>query len=95
MLEIKDIEHLAKLARIELSDAEKKSLLNEIEPILGYVAQLKEVTSVVGEGKVAGEHRNVTREDGPVTASETYTEAIVENFPEKEKNYLKVKKILS
>ncbi len=95
MLEIKDIEHLAKLARIELSDVEKKSLLKEIEPILGYVAQLKEVTSVVGEEKVAGEHKNVTRMDGPVTASETYTEAIVAEFPEKDKNYLKVKKILS
>jgi aspartyl-tRNA(Asn)/glutamyl-tRNA(Gln) amidotransferase subunit C len=94
MLEIKDIENLAKLARIELSDSEKKSLLKEIEPILGYVAQLKEVTSVVGEEKVAGEHRNIIREDANVTESETYTEAIVAEFPEKDKNYLKVKKIL-
>jgi aspartyl/glutamyl-tRNA(Asn/Gln) amidotransferase C subunit len=95
MLEIKDIEHLAKLARIELSENEKKSLLKEIEPILGYVAQLKEVTSIVGEEKKAGEHKNITRADGPVTESETYTEAIVAEFPEKDKNYLKVKKILS
>lgn len=94
MLEIKDIENLAKLARIKLTDDEQKKLLKEIEPILGYVAQLKEVTSVVGEEKKAGEHRNITREDANMTESETYTEAIVAEFPEKDKNYLKVKKIL-
>ena len=49
MLEIKDIEKLAKLARIELTQEEKEKLLKEVDPILGYVAQLKEVVSVVGE----------------------------------------------
>ena len=95
MLQTDDIKKLATLARIKLSAEEEKRLAKELDPILGYVAQLKEITSVVGEEKKAGEHKNVTRADGPVTESETYTEAIVENFPEKDKNYLKVKKILS
>lgn len=94
MLQTDDIKKLATLARIKLSVEEEKRLATELDPILGYVAQLKEVTSVVGEEKKAGEHKNVTRADGPVTESETFTDAIVANFPEKEKNYLKVKKIL-
>lgn len=94
MLEIKDIKKLASLSRIQLSEEEEKKLLKEVDPILGYVAQLKEVTSVVGEAKVAGEHRNITRDDMNPTESATYTEAIVAEFPEKDKNYLKVKKIL-
>jgi len=95
MLEIKDIKKLAILARIKLSEEEEKRLLKEVDPILGYVAQLTEITSIVGEAKKAGEHKNVTREDINVTETGTNTDAITSNFPEKDKNYLKVKKILS
>lgn len=94
MLEIKDIEKLAKLARIEITDEEKQKLLKEVDPILGYVAQLKEVVSVVGEAKVAGDLRNVTREDVNPTKTGTNTEVIVANMPNSQDNYLKVEKIL-
>lgn len=94
MLEIKDIEKLAKLARIELTQEEKESLLKEVDPILGYVAQLKEVVSSVGEVKKAGELRNVTREDSLPTETGSNTEVLVADMPESQDNYLKVKKIL-
>ncbi len=94
MLEIKDIEKLAKLARIELTAEEKENLLKEVDPILGYVAQLKEVVSSVGETKKAGELRNVTREDSLPTESGSNTEVLVADMPESQDNYLKVKKIL-
>lgn len=94
MLEIKDIEKLAKLARIKLTDEEKEKLLKEIDPILGYVAQLREVTSNVSDEKKAGEHRNVTREDSNNNESGFSTSCIVRNMPESQDNYLKVKKIL-
>jgi len=94
MLEIKDIEKLAKLARIELTQEEKESLLKEVDPILGYVAQLKEVVSSVGETKKAGELRNVTREDSLPNETASNTEVLVADMPESQNNYLKVKKIL-
>jgi aspartyl-tRNA(Asn)/glutamyl-tRNA(Gln) amidotransferase subunit C len=94
MLEIKDIEKLAKLARIELTIEEKESLLKEVDPILGYVAQLKEVVSSVGETKKAGELRNVTREDSLPNETASNTEVLVADMPESQDNYLKVKKIL-
>jgi aspartyl-tRNA(Asn)/glutamyl-tRNA(Gln) amidotransferase subunit C len=95
MLEIKDIDRLAKLARIELTDTEKEKLLKDIDPILGYVTQIKEVAGNMDTEKKAPEHRNITRADDGVTLSGTNTEAFVANMPESEKNYLKVKKILN
>ena len=94
MLEIKDIEKLAKLARINLTEEEKVSFLKEVDPILGYVAQLKEITSTVSDKKKAGEHRNIIREDSEPTLSGVSTEIIVADMPESQNNYLKVKKIM-
>ncbi len=94
MLEIKDIDKLAKLARIELTTQEKEKLLKEVEPILGYVEQLKEVVSVVGEEKKAGELRNVLRVDENQTITGTNTDVIVDDMPDSQDNYLKVEKIL-
>jgi aspartyl-tRNA(Asn)/glutamyl-tRNA(Gln) amidotransferase subunit C len=94
MLEIKDIEKLAKLARIELTAEEKEKLLKEVDPILGYVTQLKEVVSVVGEEKKAGELRNVVREDANPTETGTNTKSIIADMPDSQDNFLKVEKIL-
>jgi aspartyl-tRNA(Asn)/glutamyl-tRNA(Gln) amidotransferase subunit C len=94
MLEIKDIEKLAKLSRIELTQEEKEKLLKEVDPILGYVAQLKEVISSIGEEKKAGELRNVMREDSNPNETGKNTKDIVTDMPESKDNYLKVKKIL-
>lgn len=94
MLEIKDIEKLSKLARIKLEQAEMEKLLKEVDPILGYVAQLKEVVSTVSESKKAGELRNVMREDSDPTITGTNTKDIVDNMPDSQDDYLKVEKIL-
>ncbi|MFA6227244.1 MAG: Asp-tRNA(Asn)/Glu-tRNA(Gln) amidotransferase subunit GatC [Candidatus Paceibacterota bacterium] len=94
MLEIKDIEKLAKLARIELTNEEKQKLLKEVDPILGYVAQLKEVTSKVEGGPKVGDLRNVMREDSNSTESGVNTDVLVKEMPASQGNYLKVKKIL-
>ncbi len=94
MLEIKDVEKLAKLARIELTQEEKEKLLKEVDPILDYVNQLKEVVSAIGEEKKAGELRNVAREDENPTETGINTKDIVADMPDSQNNYLKVEKIL-
>ncbi len=94
MLEINDIEKLATLARIKLTDTEKTKFLKEIEPILDYVAQLKEVSSSISGTPKVGEHRNIARPDENAKESGTHTDALVAEMPESERNYLKVKKIL-
>ena len=42
-MEIKDIEKLAELAKIELTQEEKEHLLSDMESSLGYVKQIQEV----------------------------------------------------
>lgn len=88
---------MAELARIEIKEEELESLRGEIDSILDYVGQIKEVTGTVppldykrGLGGVI----NVMREDNKPNESGVYTEALVAEFPESEKGYLKVKKIL-
>jgi aspartyl-tRNA(Asn)/glutamyl-tRNA(Gln) amidotransferase subunit C len=94
MLATEDIKKLAKLARISLSEEEEKKLPKEVDTILGYVAQLKEVVSSVGEEKKAGELRNVVREDENPTDTGMNTKDIVADMPDSQDSYLKVEKIL-
>jgi aspartyl-tRNA(Asn)/glutamyl-tRNA(Gln) amidotransferase subunit C len=94
MLEIKDIEKLAKLARIELTEGEKQTYLKDISAILGYVDQIKGVLAQSGEERKVGELKNVMRADEKGNETGANTESLVAEFPRKENNYLKVKKIL-
>ncbi|MEK7645095.1 MAG: Asp-tRNA(Asn)/Glu-tRNA(Gln) amidotransferase subunit GatC [Patescibacteria group bacterium] len=101
MVEIKDIEKLAALSRISLTEAEKAQMRTEIEAILGYVAQIQKVS---GTPKTAEERsrekkdevRNVLREDGVrMHTPGEYSEALLTNAPKRDGRFVKVKKILS
>jgi aspartyl-tRNA(Asn)/glutamyl-tRNA(Gln) amidotransferase subunit C len=87
---------LAKLARIDMDEAEAEKLSGEFEAILGYVAEVKSaVAGKIGERTKADLLlRNVMREDSEPHESGIYTDAIVKEMPASEGNYLKVKKIL-
>lgn len=93
-MEKKDIEHLAKLARIELAEHEINSLAGDITDILGYVSAVSEITGDTGTEKRVGATYNVFREDERTNESDEYTEAMLNEAPEREGRYVKVKKIL-
>ena len=61
-MELSDIEKLAKLSRLTLTEEEKSGFLNDLKNILEYVGEIKEVAEKSNE-KVVGELRNVMRED--------------------------------
>lgn len=88
-----EIKNLAGLARIEITDAEADSLTTEIDSILAYVGQIKDVSST--EALSAPVLKNVLRDDVPTNADNEYTEDILNNAPSREGRYLKVKKILN
>ncbi|KKR32079.1 MAG: GatC [Parcubacteria group bacterium GW2011_GWF2_39_8b] len=92
MVTIKEIENLAKLARIEISPKEAEEMAPEIDSILGYVGQIISVTGDIE--RIVPKLRNVTREDIVTTVSGKYTEKLLDNAPALEGNYIKVKKIL-
>ncbi len=92
MISIEEVEHLAKLARIGMNDDEKKELQKDLERILDYVSEIKEVS---GEAPShLSEHRNVFREDGKPHETGNYTEDILSLAPARAENYIKVKKVL-
>ena len=93
-MNIKDIENLAALARLELTEKEKEGLLSDMDSILGYVKQIEEMK--VEEVEAEYGVYNVWREDSPAVASvESFSrEFITEQFPSSKDGFLKVKKIL-
>ena len=90
-MDIKDVENLAGLARLELTEEEKKGLLSDMDSILGYVKQIEGVK--VDEVKTEYSLTNAWREDKP-ESREFSRDLIIEQFPEKQDGFLKVKKIL-
>ena len=85
------MEHLAELARIELSEEEKVDLLRDMKGILEYVKVIDSVD--VGNVDAKYELRNVFRED-VLEPRDFSLELIKEQFPDSQDGFLKVKKIL-
>lgn len=90
-MDIKDVENLAELARIELTEEEKKQLLSDMDSILGYVKQIEGVE--IKDASQESSIKNVWRED-EIIPREFSKEIITEQFPEAQDGFLKVKKIL-
>lgn len=102
MIKQADLEHLAKLARIKLTDDDKKSLVKEFDSILSYVDQLKKVdVSMDAEGRV-GAVKNVVRGDLVRRSEEKATtyqnteerEALLNEAPHRVGDFIAVKKII-
>jgi aspartyl-tRNA(Asn)/glutamyl-tRNA(Gln) amidotransferase subunit C len=87
---------LAKLARVDMQDAEAEKLSTEFEAILGYVAEVK-AASATGDASASQERpalRNVMREDSDAHESGIYTDKILAEAPNSKDGYVVVKKIL-
>ncbi|MCX6755367.1 MAG: Asp-tRNA(Asn)/Glu-tRNA(Gln) amidotransferase subunit GatC [Candidatus Nomurabacteria bacterium] len=91
-MEIKDVENLAEMSKIELTDAEKQQILKDMDGILGYVKQVEEVQ--VPDTKMEYAHRNIWREDDSERGAEFSADLIKGQFPDKDGDYIKVKKVL-
>ena len=92
MISKEEIEHLKGLARAEFGRKETEKLAKDLGDILEYVDQLKKAdVSSSPEMTHSVDLKNVFRKDEEATSPPTN---LVGVFPEKEKNYLKVKSIL-
>jgi len=93
-MERADIEHLAKLARLQLTEDEVTKYQKEITDILGYVTQ---VNAVAGESTDVIESagvRNVMREDANPMESGSCVENMLAGAPETQDGFVRVQKIL-
>ncbi|MDD5165031.1 MAG: Asp-tRNA(Asn)/Glu-tRNA(Gln) amidotransferase subunit GatC, partial [Candidatus Pacebacteria bacterium] len=89
-----ELEKLATLARIKLTDADKSSLIKEFDSILGYVDQLKKVeVSLDTDGRV-GAVKNVMRPDEVHSTSQSDREGLLDEAPHRVGDFIAVKKMI-
>lgn len=96
MISIEAIRELAALARIKLTGKEEVGLQKEVSNILEYVGQVSALESTPAQEKPP--LHNVMREDIPWGEGSVLLgkrEALLKAFPEREGDYLKVRKIIT
>tara|TARA_B110000495_G_C22927160_1_gene541903 strand:+ start:595 stop:885 length:291 start_codon:yes stop_codon:yes gene_type:complete len=88
-----DIEYVAKLARIALSEEEKAKFSEQLGSILGYIEKLEELNTE-GVEPTAHPHpmENIWQED--VVSSELSVEAALQNAPKQRQNMVVVPKVV-
>ncbi len=95
MIEVRDVEKLAELARIKLDDAEKQSLTKDIASILTYVDEIKKADVDMETMPHVGVVHNVMRDDVVVERGGAEREALLAEAPDREGDFIAVKKIIA
>lgn len=93
MISKKQVEHIAHLARLKLSEKEKEKFSKELSQILDFVEKLNEVDVLGVEPFMAGEIVGVSREDKAVPKSEELVNKLMANVPNKSGRLVKTRKI--
>ena len=89
-----DIKHIARLARLELEEKEIPKLEKDLEEILGFVEQLKEVdtANVKPTAQVTG-LENVWRADEAARSDDQKRQRLMANVPQTKDGCIKVKAV--
>jgi aspartyl-tRNA(Asn)/glutamyl-tRNA(Gln) amidotransferase subunit C len=91
----KDVEHVARLARLSLTEDEKDRYTAQLGSILGYIEKLSELnTDHVKPTSHALPLSNVWREDVMETSTLGSPDEILANAPQREGPFFKVKKVI-
>jgi len=92
-MELKDVEKLALLSRIDIPQNELGELLSDMTAILAYVEQVESVSTAALTADI-GELRNVMRDDLSPHETGMYTEVLLREAPSQEAGFVKVSQIL-
>lgn len=92
MITKEQIEHLAKLAKLKLDEKEVSKLTADLTKILNYVEKINELELRDLEPMISILEKLELRNDEMVYPHQV--QEIINQFPERENNYLKVPKIL-
>jgi aspartyl-tRNA(Asn)/glutamyl-tRNA(Gln) amidotransferase subunit C len=92
-IDIKMVDEIAHLARLEFNDEAKGEIVNDMNRMLAFVDKLNEIDTDNVEPLIyMSEERNVLRED-EVKQTITQDEAL-KNAPKKDSDYFKVPKVI-
>lgn len=94
MISKEQIEHIAKLARIEINEQEKEKFTKELSLILDYVGKLKEVdvSKIESILQVTG-LENIMRED-KIKKGKNIRDKLLKEAPKIKGDHIKVPRIL-
>ncbi|OGB75288.1 hypothetical protein A2810_00355 [candidate division Kazan bacterium RIFCSPHIGHO2_01_FULL_49_10] len=89
-----EVEHIALLARIELTEAEKQHYADQLSAILGYVDELKKlnIKDVADVGQITGLTNQLAKDE--IKGCELSRDELLKNAPMTERGYIKVKSVL-
>ena len=87
------VRHIAKLARIAMSDAEVAAMVPELNAIIGWVEQLAEVNTDGVEPLTAVIDQKLRLRDDAVTDGDC-RDAVLDNAPEAEHGFFAVPKVI-
>ncbi len=95
MLSKEEVLHIAKLARLELTETEIPKMQKDLSAILDYFTLLKKVKviKVKGESKNVTNIEKVTRKDRAESRLASIANNLVGAAPDKQDGYVKVKNI--
>ena len=92
-ISLKDVEHVARLARLELSEADKERMRRELDSILSYIDKLRALDT---EGVEPTAHAipmtNVMRDDMPRPSLPQ--DVMLANAPERSGEFFRVPRII-
>jgi len=94
LLSQKEVQKIASLARIEITNKEAEKYSKELSDILGFVEKLNkaDTKNVEPIAHITGA-KNVMREDRVIEYSGETKDRIINNFPEKKDRFDKVKAV--
>ena len=96
MIKKDDVEHIAKLARLGLTEKEREKMQKELSSILDYIEKLKKVDiSKVQASSHPIKVENVMRNDEVRSLKPEVRRKIIEQAPKTKNGYLKVKSIFN
>jgi aspartyl-tRNA(Asn)/glutamyl-tRNA(Gln) amidotransferase subunit C len=91
--DIQTIRKIAHLARLEFSEEKEQEMLQDLNKILNWVDQLRELDTESVEPLIHMSHEvNVMRED--VAQNTVSHDAALKNAPKKDSDYFRVPKVL-
>jgi len=95
MISEQEVKHIAKLARLELSEVEIKKMQKDLSVILDYFDLLKKspkVRPIITQSSLIKGY-GATRKDEAIPQKREVVEKIIASAPDKKDDYIKVKAI--
>ena len=95
MISKDEVKHIAKLARLELTEKEIIKMQKDLSVILDYFDLLKKAPKLVKSAKASlGENLKATRKDEVAPKDNSLAQKLIKSAPDKKDDYIKVKAIL-